>query len=239
MSKKTEPVADSESTAVLDMKAEVEARLKAQAATREQMASGSALISFKGGRLSIDGTDVPSGEVEVIPLAIMFERTFYSKAYNPDVSQVPDCYTYDNIGPHPEAQAPQNPTCKGCPRDAWGSGKEGRGKACREAARLGVISSLADLNQSAVYMAKVPISSLGTVKDFLAYASANGQLTCQYKVRLKVVPDNKSIFKVSIIPLGNNQWSLEQLLPKMNAAIETLNQPYPDLNKDHGTSSKY
>ena len=216
-----------ESTALADVKAELEARLKAQAAVRDQMAGSNSYISFKGGHLTIDGTAVPSGEVEILPLAIVFERTWYEGDYNPDKPQTPACYTFNANFPHAEAGKPQNATCKGCPHDEWGSGPRGKGKACRESARLAVIAADADPLTASIYTAKIPISSLGTVKDFIAYCGSNGKLTGQIVTKLKVMPDAKTIFKVSMTPLRETTTDLLALLPRLDAAVEVANTPYP------------
>ena len=234
MTKKTE------STAIVDLKAEVAARLAAQAAVRDSMATGGAYISFKGGHMSIDGTPVPSGEVAVVPLGVAFERTYYEGEYNPDVPQTPACYTFNGQIPHPEAVSPQSPTCKGCPHDEWGSGARGKGKKCRESARLAVIAADADYDTASIYTAKVPISSIGTVKDYLAYCTANGKLIGQTIAKLKVVPDAKTIFKVTLTPVDAVDVDLELVLKRMDTAEGLVHQPYPVLDAPaQKTSSKY
>lgn len=239
MAKTNTEVAKPASTEMQDMQAIIAAKLAAQNAVRGQLAGGAAYISFKSGHLTIDGSPVPSGEVDVIPLAIAFERTKYLGEYDADKPQSPICFTFNGQFPHEEAAEPQNPTCKGCPHDAWGSGPRGKGKACRESARLAVIAADSDPATASIYTAKVPISSISTVKDLLAYATSHGKLTGQLVTRLTCKPDPKSIFKVSLTPLREVTAPLEELMPRILAAEETVNAPYRQMDEEVGTSKKY
>jgi hypothetical protein len=231
--------AENAGTKMTDIQAEIAARLKVQKEVREQLAGDSNFISFKAGHLSIDGTPVPSGEIDVVVLDITFERTYYDKPYDGATAQAPACYSYDGESPHEEASTPQSVNCAECARNAWGSGKEGRGKACREGARLGLISADADPEKAKIYIAKVPVSSLKTVKDYLAYCQSRGKLVGQAEARLVLRLHPKSIFAVTLTPTKDSGIDDKTLLKRTRDAEQITRLPYPILDKAPQTSGKY
>lgn len=79
---------------------------------------------------------LPSGElVETVagyPIYFFQTRRFYEKPPVPGLTKgaPPDCWSADMVEPHTSSLKIQHPTCAGCPRDAWGTGRDGRSKAC-------------------------------------------------------------------------------------------------------------
>jgi len=74
------------------------------------------------------------GEFNAIILAMLEKpsRSFYASDYDPDAKgSAPDCFS--NLGDKPEASASnrQASNCASCPKNIDGSGKNGKGKACR------------------------------------------------------------------------------------------------------------
>jgi hypothetical protein len=65
-------------------------------------------------------------------------KVFYLKAYESGSTERPDCYSNDGTHPAPDAPTPQAKSCAACPHNVFGSGKEGRGKACQDNRRLAV-----------------------------------------------------------------------------------------------------
>ena len=216
----------SESTAVVSIEEQIKQQLALQQQKMAQMQVGANLISFKGGQLIVDGLPVPGGEAEVIVLAQQGERSYYEGAFDPSKPQVPACYSFDGIAPHPEASDPQNATCEGCPQNEWGS--KGKGKACREGTRVAVLPASAPLDSAPMYQCSFPITSMGSVKDFFSRCANSGKLSGQFITQLKVVPDAKSFFKASLAPkqLAENQ-DLVVLLERVETARKQLVQPYP------------
>lgn len=221
-----------ESTAVMSVEEQLKARLATQVKVTGDMAGGSNQISFKGGQIIVDGNIVPGGEMNVIVLGILNERTFYPGAFDPNKIQTPACYSYNGELPHAEAAAPQHTNCRGCEQDKWGSATTGRGKACREAARLAIISADADFESAPIYTCRIPISSISTAREFAAKASAAGKLVGQYTVKLIVKPDSKSFFSVTLMAIGPNPIDLSLLLPRMNEADGVLTRPYPVIEEE-------
>lgn len=236
-----------ESTAVMTVEEQLKQRLALQTQTLQKMAGGHTNISFKGGNIIVDDQVIPGGELDVIILGVVNERTFYDGPYDPNSPQTPACYSFNLQLPHPEAEQPQHENCRGCPQDEWGTGAQGRGKACREAARIALTSATADLEQATIYTAKVPISSIGTVRELVGKAGAAGKLLGQFVVKLIVKPDAKTFFKVTLMPIGENKADMNLILQRMDEAENLLNKPYPvfteeaapEVPKDKSGKAKY
>ena len=200
--KKEVQVPKSESTAMIDYQAEL-AKLAAHTAETEKPSL--LWVSFKGGRLNINGTDMPNGKAPVVVIHSVFENQWYKNRYDPDNPQSPSCYAIseneEGLKPHPDSEDPQSPTCAECPKNAWGSDPGGgKGKACKNSRRLGLISAndLKDVAKAEFAIAKMPVTS---VKNWSTYAS---QLASVLKLpplavitEIMVEPDPKTQFQVN------------------------------------------
>lgn len=214
----------------------VQERIAQQLARQQEAASGlrnsGAYISFKNANLKVDGVPIPNNTADVRVLAAIGERTYYAGEYDSDQVQVPDCYSLDNSPePHPEAADPQAAKCADCPQNKWGSATRGRGKACREGARLIVVPSNVPLKSAPMYTAKIPVTSLNTVTSFASRCAQAGKLSGEFVTALSVVEDKKSFFKVHLtIKELSADLDPSELLAKQDAAYELAMTPYPNLD---------
>ena len=222
-----------ESTAVVSIEDQIKAQLAVQQEKSAQMQDRVNLISFKGGQLSIGGTPIPNSEADVIVLANQYERAYYPGAFDPSKPQVPACYSFDGREPHATSSDPQSAGCETCAQNEWGS--KGKGKACREGARVMVVPCTVPLATAPLYQASFPITSVGSVKEYFDRCANSGKLSGQYKARLKVVPDARSFFKASLTMLdvlNQTPEELAVLLERMEQARKILVEPYPELNSE-------
>lgn len=222
-------MSEAQSTAVVSIEEQIKQQLALQQEKMAAMQTGPNLISFKGGQLIVDGVPIPNGEAEVYVLAQQAERAYYAGDYDSSKPQVPACYSFDLEAPHPEASDPQNVTCLGCPQNEWGTAARGRGKACRESARVAVVPATAPIETAPMYQCSFPITSMGSVKEFMGRCAQSGKLAGEFKTRLKVVPDPKSFFKASLTPLQTVEQPMRVLLDRMAQARDQLMTPYPTL----------
>ena len=101
------------------------------------------------------------GEFNAIILAMLEKpsRSYYEKDYDPDAKgTAPDCFS--NLGDKPEASASnrQAANCATCPKNIDGSGKNGKGKACRFSRKVALFL---DGDESGdVYQFNIPAKSL-------------------------------------------------------------------------------
>lgn len=178
------------------------------AAKQEEGVAGGQFFSLKGGRLSWMDNELPNNEMAVIILDSVLENVFYEGAYNPDNVQSPTCFAFgrDAKTMAPSIDDPVSKVCEGCPKNEWGSADTGRGKACSNVRRLAMIPAgelketfemYDDFEATEGYM-KLNVMS---VKGYANYVTqlANTIHRPPYGVvtRVKVVPDNKSQFRVT------------------------------------------
>ena len=220
-------MSDSNNTEIVSIEEQIKQQLALQQVKAQALSNKANLISFKGGQLIVDGMPIPGGEAEVHVLAAQSERSYYEHAFDPSIPQVPVCYSFDGETPHPEATKPQSLGCMTCPQNEWGS--KGRGKACRESARVALVPGNVPMSTAPLYQASFPITSMGSVKEFLGRCTNSNKLSGQFLTRLKVVPDPKSFFKASLTPLQTVEQPMRVLLDRMAQARDQLMTPYPTL----------
>ena len=118
--------------------------------TTEQVKNigGSSLsVSFGRGSITIGDAKVPGGRLECVILGSCALNRFYKKDWDPNDKQPPDCYAFALVSddpemrPHPQASDKQSEDCASCPQNVFGSAKTGRGKACANTIRLGLITA--------------------------------------------------------------------------------------------------
>ncbi len=214
----------------------VQERIAQQLARQQEAAAGlrssGAFISFKNANLKVDGVPIPNNTADVRVLAAIGERTYYAGEYDADQVQVPDCYALDASEPHAEARDPQAATCDECPQNKWGSAPRGRGKACREGARIIVVPATVPLKSAPMYTAKIPVTSLNAVTSFVSRCAQAGKLSGEFVTALSVVEDKKSFFKVHLtIKELSSDLDPSELLAKQDAAYQLAMTPYPNLDE--------
>ena len=110
--------------------------------------SGSLYMSTRGGRFTLGDEDL-GDEICVVVAGAIRENTVYAEKFEPGVKQAPVCYAFGvteaEMAPHPsmaeypDVFVPQADDCASCPLNKWGSAEVGRGKACQNKRRLGLI----------------------------------------------------------------------------------------------------
>lgn len=74
----------------------------------------------------------PIKELEGVLIHTKKTKVYYEKPFRRGEKQPPDCYSLDGVLPDKSLPNPVNPTCKGCPMDAFGTNAMKKGKACRD-----------------------------------------------------------------------------------------------------------
>lgn len=106
-------------------------------------ASGNKIkIEASGDFILPDGMNL-GNEIQVIVVDFTSRNTFYATPYNPQSPAPPDCYAMgkviNDMVPEGDSPAVQNPDCRTCPLNAFGSGTNGKGKACQNRRLLAVL----------------------------------------------------------------------------------------------------
>lgn len=218
-------------TEVETLEQQLQRQLAAQALAAQGMRTTGSYIGFKNARLKVDGQEVPNNQADVRVLAVIGERAWYDGEYDADKTQVPACYALDNNAPHSEVVDPQADTCAECPKNKWGSAPKGRGKACREGARMIVVPAGTPLDIAPMSMAKIPVTSLAAIQAFTSRCIQAGKLFGECVATLSVTEDKKSFFKVHLnIKEVTNNMDMALLMKKQAEATELALTPYPSLD---------
>lgn len=226
------------------------ARRAQLAAEAEANAGGGQFFSFRGGRLSFNGSELHNNEVAVVVCAAIFENVYYEGRFDPDQPAPPTCYAFatqeSELAPHKivqEAGNAQHDQCKGCDQNEWGTADTGKGKACRNTRRLAVLPcgifhptthafepyEPEQLEAAAFGFMKLPVTS---VQGYAAYVKsiANGLKKPLETIftRVSVEPDPKSQFKVKFNAIKEVPPNLIPiLLKRADEAAELIQFPYP------------
>lgn len=215
-------------TAVETIEQRLQRELAAQALAAQGMRTSGSYISFKNAVLKVDNQPVPNNKADVRVLAIVGERAWYEGEFDAEQVQVPSCYALDDTAPHELSSNPQSDLCATCEKNKWGSALRGKGKACREGARVIVVPAGTPLEIAQMSTAKFPVTSLASVQAFSSRCTQAGKLTGECITQLAVVEDRKSFFKASLtIQEVTNNMDMELLLRKQGEAYQLAVTPYP------------
>lgn len=233
MTKKPEttPEIEAPKTAVMSIQAQIAAQIARQQETAKSLRSSGSYIGFKNAQLKVDGISIPANQLDVRVLAAISERAWYAKEFDADAVQVPDCYALDDSAPHDQAKNPQAAICAECPQNKWGSATRGKGKACRESARVIVIPANVPLASAQMYTAKVPVTSLSTVTSFTSRCGQANKLLGEFVTKLSVTEDKKTFFKVHLTPVEvTAELDMAELLKVQDNAYQLALTPYPTID---------
>lgn len=206
-----------------------------EAAGQEAGGAGN-FVSTRGGRLSFGGNEVPGNKMNVVIIAAVAENHYYTDRFDPDNPASPVCFAYDTgdgteMGPHENSSDPQSETCAKCPMNVFGSADTGKGKACKNIRRLGLITEdgLEDVAAAELAVLKIPVTS---VKNWGTYVSslANTLKRPPFAVvtEISCVPDSKTQFKINFKLAGQitDGETLQALMERREAVTASLTQPY-------------
>lgn len=109
-------------------------------------------------------------------------REYYASEYDPDgQATLPDCWSADGRTPDPKASNRQGSGCANCAMNIEGSGRNGRGKACRFKRRIAVLvegDPTGDIYQMSLAAKSLFGKGTGNVHPFESYCNflkANGE----------------------------------------------------------------
>lgn len=230
-------------TAVQKWDEALAARAKLANRVASNLGTGSNFISFQGGIMSYKGNPVDGNSMDIIVPSFLLENQYYEGPFDPDNPQSPKCYAFgtdpDEMKPHEKSHEPQHETCKGCPHNEWGSAEQGKGKACKNVVRLGVLpASAADggaqgIKDAEDAIAKLPVTSGKAWGGYVKSLEAVNLPPLAFITEMTEGPDKKTQFKISF--QAKEQISdgevLGALLARADIMDKTLATPYPDFEE--------
>lgn len=120
----------------------------ARMAGQEKVKSAAQGISLRGGILKLGDYVLPGNQMAAVIVDAVFENTWFATRFDPNVIAPPNCYALGRADnemapamPDHKHFTPQSQSCTGCPQAEWGSSDTGRGKACSNKRRLGLLAA--------------------------------------------------------------------------------------------------
>lgn len=197
-------------------------------------------ISLRGGVMTLMEQKIPGNKLQCIILGFIVEHAFYSKPFDPNKPDAPDCFAFgetrDNLVPHEKAFARQHEVCTGCPQNEWGSALNSpskKGKACKERRKLLLIPSDVLKDVKAVKNAELATLDLPTTSskfwdNYVSNLSASeGRPSWAVVSSISLEPDARTQIKVGFefnFAIGDE--FLSALEQKMLASKDILFTPY-------------
>lgn len=233
------------------------ARAKIAAKTAEAAQGGGNFLSFKGGTLSFKGAPVPDDTLDVVVISSVMENQLFEGEYDDNKPQSPICYAFgideESMAPHPHVVKAGNaqsercgiagqPGC--CPFNEWGSADKGRGKACKNVFRLGMITgedaeSAAAVEKAVVFFAKTPVTSGKAWGNYVRTLEGQALPPLAFVTELAVVPAEKQFaLTFSAKEKITDGKVIGALLTKADALDKTIDFPYPDFADQPATAAR-
>lgn len=198
-------------------------------------------ISFKGGRITVNGETVKDNKLNVIVVDFGHDKAYYAGAYNEDAKATPICYAFgrdaQNLKPHPAAPEPQCETCAACPHNKFGSAEQGKGKRCKDGVRLMVLpgsTKIDDVPTGEVFMASVPPTSLKHWATYVKGLKELGRTPWGVVTEISTRPF-KSFFELQFKPINGVTEAMYRALKEKQSGggiEEQMFAPYPTLSAD-------
>ena len=212
-------------------------------AAREQVKNigGGVGVKFGRGSISVGGNTVPGGKLECIVAGSCALNTWYEADYDPNDAQPPDCYAFALVGDDPEmapcaeAANKQSDLCQGCAKNEFGTAKVGRGKACGNNIRLGLIlakdaEEAGDIAAAEIATAKV---SPTNTKHWAGYVKMlddeHGRPPWAVVTEISSFDDPKTQIRLEfrMVDLIEDDAILTALEKRVDKVQEDLQRPYP------------
>ena len=198
-------------------------------------------ISCRGGRFSIGGNLVQGDSIDCVVVAHALENHYYTTEYDADNPTSPDCFSFglkeSEMQPHPDCESPQADACKDCPQNKFGTAARGRGKACGNIRRLGIIlmDDIGNVADAEILYLKVPVTSVGAWAQHVTKLAAMELPPLGVVTRISIAPDAKTQFRLGfsavekvedVADIDVNE-TMNALLDRYEAVYGDLTKPYP------------
>jgi hypothetical protein len=201
---------------------------------------GGNFISLKGGMLSFQQAVIPGNVMKVIVVDWTLENQFYEGSYDPENSQAPSCYAFGRdakaMAPNPEyVEVPIAASCADCPNHEWGSAETGKGKACKEVARLGLIaeSDFENIEKAVLAYLKVPVTSMKYWAGYLRQLDeVYHRPALAFVTEIAIVKENTNKLpgwhvEFTLSEKIEDEAGLAALLKRYDEISKTITFPYP------------
>lgn len=206
----------------------------AVAAAATEVVSMGNFIGTRGG-LNYKGSPVPGNKMNVVVIGSVMENHFYTDRFDPDNPASPKCFAFSedgkNMAPHELSEVKQSEACANCPQNEWGSADVGKGKACKNIRRLGLITEdgLDDVENAELAVMKLPVTS---VKAWSVYVNQLAELhrrppfAVVTEITWQQHPKWQFELTFKLVGTITDEEALTALIARKEAVINELSRPY-------------
>jgi len=200
---------------------------------------GGQFISIKSGVMTWNGAEIPGNKLNAVILCDVKENDYYEEGFDPDNIAVPGCFAFGQsmaeMRPHEVATDPQGGPgggCQGCPQNEFGTSERGKGKACQNRIRMGLITEgdlKKDISAAEVGYLKIPPTSLKAYAGYVRDLEGTYQRpTFAVVTEVSVIPDAKTQLKVlfKMVRTIDDAEVLDALLAKSEKVAKEIEFPY-------------
>lgn len=212
---------------------------KDQKAQVANINAGGVGISFGPGIINVGGAGV-GNKLEVIVLGFCAHNKFYKTKYNSSEKTPPDCYSFSIIfddkeaKPHEASTEPQADSCGECDNNVFGSAENGKGKACANALRLGILLSKDVDDAASVLSAEIATANVSPTngKYYKAYTETLEEehsrpvWAAVTEITSHPDPNTQIRLEFKLVELIENVEIIEALEKRFLKVQDTLQQPY-------------
>ena len=197
-------------------------------------------VKFGRGSITVSGVTVPGGKLECVVLGSCALNKWYEGDYDPSEAVPPDCYAMSEVTadpemtPHERATSPQCATCADCEKNQFGSAKTGRGKACGNTVRLGLLTSKDCEEADRIASAELAMAGVSptNVKHWAGYVKMldeeHGRPPWSVVTEIASYNDEKTQIKLEfkLVELIEDPAMLDVLEKRFLKIQDALQQPY-------------
>jgi hypothetical protein len=235
---KTTKTAKKPGTQVVSWEAKLAKYAEQATAQVDSIGEGGNFISFNASVISYKGNPVANNKLQCVILDSVLENVYYDTEYDKDTPTAPVCYAFSrdakDMAPHEKATKPQAKSCAVCPHNKFGSAENGKGKACSNRVRLGLLPgqplNVDVLAKSDLALAKLPVMSGANYASYVrALKGIQNRPPMACLTEISTVPDTKSQFRVTFTHLLNLKPELLDVIDgRMGEVAEALVAPYQE-----------
>ena len=207
-----------------------------EAVEQESSVSSGQFIGLKSGQITWNGQPAAGNKIRAIVVDSILENAYYPGKFDPDDPQPPVCFAFgrkeEDMKPHEDSLEPQAGTCDECPMNKFQTADNGKGKACKNIRRLGLIAAT-PLTEEAVAKGEVAFmkTPVTSVKGWAAYVrtveALNHLPPAGVVTEIGCVPDAKTQFKVTFNYVSNVPDELmTAVLDRHDEVAKSIDFPY-------------
>jgi hypothetical protein len=175
--KKAAPAKPAKSTALIPWNEKFAKYAKEGKEQIKNIGTGGVSVKFGRNTITVGGVTVPGGKMEAVIIGSCALNAWYEADFDPNDAQPPDCYAFSviaddpDMAPHESAANKQSDNCADCEKNQFGTAKTGRGKACSNNIRLGLITGKDASDANGASSAELAVAKVSptNLKNYAGY----------------------------------------------------------------------